>query len=164
MTCKPDNSGSLNTDEPMSFGDNGKSSVPTDAPLSIGNVSRMLGVSRFRLWSYERLGLIKRRRRFGQGFVYRWDDLARLSLLIKARRIGLSARRLAPLIKAADAEASIESIKAAQLQCLALIDLLELRRQSVREAIAEIRFFHRLLSDNLPGSEAGGAPDRRGVS
>ncbi len=54
------------------FDDRGEVPMPKDVTLSIDDVSKAFRVSKLRLWYYERLGLIKRRNRFGLGFVYQW--------------------------------------------------------------------------------------------
>jgi len=136
------------------FDDRGARSIPTDMPLSIGNVSRMLGISRLRLRLYEALGLIARRHRFGDGLVYRWEDCARLTFIIKARRAGLGVGQLLPLMKAADAGASLATIDRAKLQCLDLINRLEARLRPLRDAQAEIDFFYRALSEKSPEKSA----------
>jgi hypothetical protein len=64
----------------------------SDAPLSLGNVSNMFNVSRLTLLFYERLGVMLRRRRVGQHLVYRSIDCDRLAFIIKARKLGLTAR------------------------------------------------------------------------
>lgn len=128
--------------------------------LTIENVSRMFRVPRLRLWWYERLGLVRRRHRFGQGFVYGWEECARLSFLIKAQRVGVSAAQLAPLIKAAEAGAARDRIRDAQVACGDLIERLDLRVRALQETLAEIKFFCRLLSDKLPPTAGEPGHDR----
>jgi DNA-binding transcriptional MerR regulator len=127
-----------------------------DTPLSISNVSKMFKVSRLTLWTYERLGLIKRRHRIEQSLVYDWTDCGRLAFIIKARRAGLSVCQVAPIIKATEAAAPIESVKAARASCVELIDQLDRRRQFLRETTAELLHFDKLLSSKLDGSVLDG--------
>jgi DNA-binding transcriptional MerR regulator len=150
MTFERDDSKPPNTDNVVLFGDAGETSVPSDMPLTIGNVSRLLGVSRLRLLSYEVRGLIKRRRYPGQGLVYRWEDCARVVLIVKAGKAGLSVRQLAPLIRATRSGASLEAITLARWNCLALLDQLDRRRQALRHALAEVKFLYDQLSEKLP--------------
>jgi DNA-binding transcriptional MerR regulator len=164
MASKPNYYSDRKSDEAIPFDGHGVISMPTDQPLSIGNVARMLGVSRLRLLSYELLGLTRRHRRVGQGFVYGWDDCGRLSFIIKAGKVGLSARQLAPLIRAAGAGASDEAIESARLQCLTLISQLDRRYQALRQVLAEINSLYEFLSDKSPGSVAPNTADRRDVS
>jgi DNA-binding transcriptional MerR regulator len=111
------------------FGDRGETVIADDVPLTIGNVARMLGVSRLRLWRYEIRGLIRRRRGLGRSRVYRWEDSARVAFLIRAREVGLSVRELAPVVKATDSAAPVEAVSRARRTCLGLIDRLDRRRQ-----------------------------------
>ena len=140
------------------FDDRGEVPMPKDVTLSIDDVSKAFRISKLRLWYYERLGLIKRRNRFGLGFVYQWDDCARLFFIIKARNVGLSAFRLAPLIRAANPGATTKSIERARSRCLDLIDRLDLRRRTLRAALAEFRLFYELLAQKLPGDKGGDGP------
>jgi DNA-binding transcriptional MerR regulator len=138
------------TEDDILFDDRGAISIRKDMHLSMRAVSRAFRVSRPRLWWYERLGLIRRRNRFGQGFVYSWDDCARIVFLIKARRIGVAVRHLAPIIRAANAGATPQAIKQARAKCVELIDRLDIRRRMLREAVAEVRLFYQTLSEKLP--------------
>ncbi len=146
---RSDDSNQANDDAPL-FDDQGEIPFPRDIPLSLGNVARILRVSRWRLWGYERLGLVKRRNHFGQGRVYGWDDCARLMFVLKARKAGVTAFDLAPLIKAADHGAHPRTIRRARTKCLALLEQLNRQQQTLRVAIAEIRFFCKLLSETFP--------------
>lgn len=149
-----------NDDNVILFGDSGETSVPSDMPLTIGNVSRLLGVSRLTLWSYEIRGLIKRHRSLDSGRVYRWEDCARVVLIIKARKAGVSVRELAPLVRAARSGATEEAVKEARWNCLALIDRLDRRRHALRHALAEIKLLYDQLSEKLPATEAADAAAR----
>jgi len=156
MTPEQDDSNIPDNDNVVLFGDRGETVMPEDAPLSIGNVARMLGVSRLRLWSYEIRGLISRRRSFGASPVYRWEDCARVAFIVKAREVGLSVRELAPVIKASDSAASVEAVKQARWTCLWLIERLDRRRQTLRHVLAEMKLFHDRLSERLPDADAAG--------
>jgi DNA-binding transcriptional MerR regulator len=122
-------------------------SAPEGTPLSIDNVARMFRVSRLTLWFYERLGLIKRRKRFGKDLVYGWTDCDRLAFIIKARAAGLSVREVMPIIKGLEPTARIVPIKAARRQCLELIDQLDRRHQILRAALTELRYIDSQLRD-----------------
>ena len=124
---------------------------PDGTLLTIGNVAKMFNVSRLALRNYEVRGLIKRRHRVGRTRVYGWADCDRIAFIIKGRRVGLTLAEMAPLIKAADDDATAESIKEGRAKCLELIDRLDRRRQPLREALAELRHLHTLLSTKLTG-------------
>lgn len=121
----------------------------TDAPLSISNVSSLFNVSRFTLLSYEYLGVMRRRRRVGRRQVYSGVDCDRLSFMIKAGRLGLTARQVAPIIRATEPGATVASIKEARARCLELTDQLDNRRRDLRDSLAELRRLHALLSTML---------------
>ena len=126
----------------------------TDALLSISNVSSLFNVSPLSLLFYEHLGVMQRRRRVGHHLVYRWIDCDRLAFIIKARRLGLTARQVAPIIKATESGATVASMKDARARCLELIDQLDCRRQDLRDALAELRTLYRLLSTRLSQSDS----------
>jgi MerR family mercuric resistance operon transcriptional regulator len=138
--------------------DHGKQPGLGDAPLSIGNVSNMFNVSRIRLLFYERLGVMPRRRRIGQHLVYRSIDCDRLAFIIKARRLGLTARQVAPIINATESGATVESIRNARATCIELIDQLDCRRRDLRDALAEFRNLYWLMSTRLSQLDAYIAP------
>ena len=58
---------------------------------------------------------------------------------------------MAPLLKAADADATIENIKAGRGTCMELIERLDRRRAHLREALAELRHLYTVLSTKPPG-------------
>jgi DNA-binding transcriptional MerR regulator len=129
---------------------------PEGTPLTIGNVAKMFNISRLALRNYEVRGLIKRRHRVGRTRVYGWADCDRIAFIIKGRRVGLTLGEMTPLIKAAAADASAESIRDGRAKCLELIDRLDQRRQPLREALAELRHLHTLLSTKLTGQDDRG--------
>jgi DNA-binding transcriptional MerR regulator len=135
------------------FAPTGRMTASHDTPLSIDDVSKMFKVSRVALRAYEHLGLIKRRNRSGGRRVYGWLDCERLAFILKARKVGLTARQVAPVIKGAAAEAPIDAVKAGRTRCFELIDELDRRRRELRDALAELRYLDKLLSQRLPGSQ-----------
>jgi DNA-binding transcriptional MerR regulator len=122
---------------------------PEGVVLSIANVARMFNVSRLALRNYEVRGLIKRRHRVGRTRVYSWADCDRIAFLIKGRKAGLTLSELAAVLKAAEEDASRESVKLARSACLDLIDRLDGRRQALRDALGELRHLYTLLSSKL---------------
>jgi DNA-binding transcriptional MerR regulator len=138
--------------------DHGKQPGLGDAPLSIGNVSNMFNISRIRLLFYERLGVMPRRRRVGQHLVYTSIDCDRLAFIIKARRLGLAARQVAPMIKATESGATVESIRDARARCIEVLDQLDCRRRDLRDALAEFRNLYWLMSTRLSQLDAYTAP------
>ena len=130
--------------------DRGEFPAPDDTLLSLTNVARMFNISRIALRFYERLGLIKRRHRVGRTRVYGWADCDRVAFIIKGRRVGLTLGEMAPLLKAADADATPESIKAARARCVELMERLDRRRAHLRETLAELRHLDTMLSAKAP--------------
>ena len=157
MTPERDDSKNADNDNVVLFDDRGGTVVAQDVPLTIGNVARMLRVSRLRLWSYEMRGLIRRRRGLGASKVYRWEDCARVAFIIRAREVGLNLSELASVIKATDSAASVEAVKQARLTCLRLIDRLDRRRQALRHVFAEMKLLDDRLSERVPGSDVADA-------
>lgn len=121
----------------------------SDAPLSIGNVSNMFNVSRLTLLFYEHLGVMLRRRRIGQHLVYTPIDCDRLAFITKARRLGLTAHQVAPIIKATESGATVESIRDARARCLELLDQLDCRRRDLRDVLTELRNLYGRMSTRL---------------
>ncbi len=129
--------------------ESGEVPAPQDTVLSIGNVAKMFNVTQLALRYYERRGLIARRHRLGRTRVYGWADCDRVAFIIKGRRVGLTLGEMAVMIKAADHDAAVESIKTGRAKCLELIDRLDRRRQPLRDALAELRHLHTLISRKL---------------
>ena len=134
--------------------DLGERPAPQDTVLSIANVAKMFNVTQLSLRYYERRGLIARRYRVGRSHVYGWADCDRIAFIIKGRRVGLSLSEIAVVLKAADRDAAMSSIKAGRAKCLELIDRLDRRRQPLRDALGELRHLHALLSRKLLGDDA----------
>lgn len=135
--------------------DSGEQPAPQGTVLSIANVAKMFNVTQLVLRYYERRGLIARRYSVGRSRVYGWADCDRIAFIIKGRRVGVPLSEIGLLIKAAERDASVSSIKAGRAKCLELIDSLDRRRQPLRDALAELRHMHALLSRKLLGEGAG---------
>jgi DNA-binding transcriptional MerR regulator len=133
--------------------DFGEVRAPKGTVLSIANVAKMFNVTQLSLRYYERRGLIARRYRVGRANVYGWVDCDRIAFIIKGRRVGLSLSEIALVIKAADRDAPVSSIKAGRAKCLELIDRLDQRRQPLRDALGELRHLHALMSRKLAGED-----------
>ena len=144
---------SNDNDEAVWIDDRGEFPAPNDTLLSIANVAKMFGISRSALRFYEWRGLIKRRHRVGSTRVYGWADCDRIAFIIKCRRVGLTLGEMAPLLKAADADATVESIKAGRGTCMELMERLDRRRAHLREALAELRHLYTVLSTKSPGPD-----------
>ncbi len=142
-----------NDNEVVWVDDRGEFPAPDDTILSMANVAKMFNISRSALRIYEWRGLIKRRHRVGNTRVYGWADCDRIAFVIKGQRVGLTLGEMAPLLKAADADAAPESIKAGRGRCMELIERLDRRRAHLREALAELRHLDTMLSAKAPGPD-----------
>jgi DNA-binding transcriptional MerR regulator len=149
--CDFEDPSAVENKDPVHFA--GDLPISQDTLLSIGNVSRMFKVPRLALLAYERLGLIKRRNRVGKIRTYGWADCDRVAFIIKARRAGLSIRRIAPVLRGLELAAPEATVRSARMKCFELIDQLDRRRQTLREALAELRHLDKLLAKNLPATE-----------
>ena len=76
-----------------------------------------------------------------------------MAFIIKARRAGLSIRRIAPVLRGLELAAPQSTVRHARMKCFELIDQLDRRRQTLREALAELRHLDKLLAKNLPAAE-----------
>ena len=114
--------------------------------LSIENVAKMFGVSRWTLRTYEWRGLIERRLWHGELRVYGWADCERLSVIIKCRKAGVPLRDVVAIMAATDDDAPISVARGGQEQCMVQIDRLEARRRVQEEALAELTHIYALLA------------------
>ena len=83
----------------------GRAALGREQVLSIENVARMFGVSRWTLRAYEWRGLIARRLTHGRVRVYGWADCERLSVIIKCRKAGVALRDVIAIVAATDEDA-----------------------------------------------------------
>jgi DNA-binding transcriptional MerR regulator len=128
---------------------------PVADVLSLDNVARMFRHPRLALRYYELIGLTKRRHRIGRTPVYGWADCDRIAFIIKCRNAGLRLGDIAPIIRAAAGDNRVHSIRFGEDRCAALIDRLERRRQVLDEALAELRQFYSLQSNDVVIRETG---------
>jgi DNA-binding transcriptional MerR regulator len=155
MMCDFEDKSTVENKGAIHLDDRSELPIAQDTLLSIGNVSRMFKVSRVALRACEWLGLIRRRNRVGRVRVYSWTDCDRVAFIVKARRAGLPVRRIAPILRGLELSASDAAVKHARMKCFELIDQLDRRRQTLREALAELRHLDKLLAKNLPAAETG---------
>jgi DNA-binding transcriptional MerR regulator len=123
----------------------------TERVLSLENVARMFGVSKFSLRYYELRGLIRRTHSLDGVPVFSWADCERLAFIIKCRKAGVKLSDVITIIDATDDDASPLAFKTGQESCMALVERLERRRRVIDEALAELRHVHALLTTKLLG-------------
>src|SRR5437762_7170784 len=119
--------------------------------LSLENVARMFGVSKFSLRYYEFRGLIRRTHSLDGVPVFSWADCERLAFIIKCRKAGVKLGDVVTIIDATDDDASPLAFKTGQENCMALVERLEQRRRVIDEALAELNHVYALLTTRLLG-------------
>ena len=151
-----ENRSGLPEDEAIGLDDTGSGRVAQgrDQVLSIENVARMFGVSRWTLRAYEWRGLIARRLTHGRLRVYGWADCERLSVIIKCRRAGLPLHDVIAIVAATDEDAPISVTRSGQEQCMVQVDRLDARRKVLEEALAELSHIYALLTSKITGLDA----------
>jgi DNA-binding transcriptional MerR regulator len=105
--------------------------------LTINAVAKMFRVSTWTLRFYELRGLIHRHSMGGEA-VFSWRDCECIALIIKAKKAGLTVRRIAPVIEAMGANASQESLKAGHQRCRDLIAGIIEYSDAVADVLAEL--------------------------
>ena len=88
-------------------------------PVDIGEAARRVGVSPAALRLYERQGLLPRTTRSAAGYrQYSQEDLRRARMVRRARRAGLSLRKIAQLLSRDDGHATLQRVLRAHLDHL----------------------------------------------
>jgi len=102
----------------------GRADPPSERVLSIENVARMFGVSKWSLRYYELRGLIRRTHSLDGVPVFSWADCERLAFIIKCRKAGVKLSDVITIIDATDDDASPLAFKTGQESCMALVERL----------------------------------------
>jgi DNA-binding transcriptional MerR regulator len=128
-----------------------------DVVLSLSGVSRMLGIGMLRLLCFEALGLTKRRYRNGRQRVYGWADCERITLLIKAKRAGVTLRQIIPVLRAVSGDSDPEVRRRALARSVMLIDRLAKQRLQLDIALSELNHVCALLAkESSDNGHSGG--------
>jgi DNA-binding transcriptional MerR regulator len=128
----------------------------TDQPAySIGDLARKFNVSLRTLRFYESRGLLSpgrqgRRRRYGQ------TDVDRLTVVLKAKKLGFTLNEIRQMIAAEGGEAARHALKLSREKCLEQIAVFERKLAEVEEALAELRWIYTSLSARM-GENPDGA-------
>jgi DNA-binding transcriptional MerR regulator len=117
--------------------------------LTIDVVARMFSISTFGLRLVEFLGLIRRETSPGGAKVYTWASCEQIALLVRARKSGLRYRDVAPIIRAMRDSAPLDITDTGRSKCLALVNVLEVRRQSISHIMDELYRIDWELSERL---------------
>src|SRR5262249_46934234 len=106
-----------------------------DGIFTIGQISKQFGISLRTLRFYESKGLIapvrKRSRR-----LYRRADVERLSVILKAKKFGLSLTECGQLITDGTSQ---DTLNLSRERCLEQISILERKLAEITDALAELR-------------------------
>lgn len=137
----------------------GRTDLPAERVLSLENVAKMFGVSKFSLRYYEFRGLIRRRHSLDGVPVYGWADCERLALIIKCRKAGVMLGDVVTIIQATDDDISARQIKAGRDTYMALVERLGQRRRMIDEALAELGHVYAVLTTRLLGDTKADRPD-----
>ena len=121
-------------------------SVPQDAPvLGISEVATRLGLTPRALRFYEGRGLVAPARH-GRARYYRARDIDRLSLIVKAKKLGFTLTEISQMIEAQAGRANAHTLKLSAEKCLQQIAFFERQMREAAEALTELRDIHLALS------------------
>ena len=116
--------------------------------LTIGEVSRLYGVTLRALRFYEQRGLLKPIRRGGARF-YDAVQKVRLQMILKGKQLGFTLTEISDLIGAQDTSEDFEQ-KLQPQQIVTQIDHLERQRRDIEAAITRLRATHARLVTVAP--------------
>jgi DNA-binding transcriptional MerR regulator len=115
-------------------------------PLTIGEVSRLYGVTLRALRFYEQRGLLKPMRRGGARF-YDATQKTRLQMILKGKHLGFTLTEIADMLeREAEAEKQQDDFVLDEKMVLSQLRHLEERRSDLDLAIEELRAAHRRLA------------------
>jgi DNA-binding transcriptional MerR regulator len=117
---------------------------------SIGDLARKFDVTLRTLRFYESRGLLRpsrdgHRRRYGR------QDADRLTVILKAKKLGFTLTEIREMIQADDGEASRQALRLSREKCLEQIALFERKLAETEEALAELRWIYTSLSARMAG-------------
>jgi DNA-binding transcriptional MerR regulator len=118
--------------------------------MTIGDISRVYGLSLRALRFYEERGLLQPARR-GVTRLYDPRTRARLELILKGKQLGFTLTEIRGMIETAEGEAGQESLALAPGQVLEQITILEKQRRDLDVAIEELRATHTRMLDHDSG-------------
>src|ERR1700724_1643675 len=132
-----------------------------ETTYSIGDLARKFDVTLRTLRFYESRGLLSpgrqgRHRRYGR------RDADRLTVILKAKKLGFTLTEIRKMIAADGGEASRHALRLSREKCLEQIALFERKLAETDEALAELRWIYTSLSapDPPPPRRAAEIPPR----
>lgn len=120
-----------------------------DEPVySIGDLAKKFDVTLRTLRFYESRGLLSpgrdgHHRRYGR------RDADRLTVILKAKKLGFTLTEIREMIAANGSEASRHALKLSREKCLEQIALFERKLAETEEALAELRWIYTSLSARM---------------
>src|SRR5262249_3471016 len=125
-----------------------------DEPVySIGDLARKFDVTLRTLRFYESRGLLDPDRA-GPHRRYGRNDGDRLTVILKAKKLGFTLSEIREMIDADGGDASRHALKLSREKCLEQIALFERKLAETEEALAELRWIYTSLSARM-GEKAG---------
>jgi len=121
---------------------------------SIGDLARKFDVTLRTLRFYESRGLLSPSRQ-GQHRRYGRQDADRLTVILKAKRLGFTLTEIREMITAAGGAASRHALKLSREKCLEKIALFERKLAETEEALAELRWIYTSLSARMADAGPG---------
>jgi DNA-binding transcriptional MerR regulator len=118
---------------------------------SIGELARKFDVTLRTLRFYESRGLLSPGRQ-GQHRRYGREDVDRLTVILKAKKLGFTLGDIREMISA-DGAMSRHALKLSREKCLEQIAVFERKLAETEEALAELRWIHTSLSARMAGDD-----------
>ena len=115
---------------------------------SIGDLARKFDVSLRTLRFYESRGLLNPSRH-GLHRRYGRKDSDRLTVILKAKKLGFTLAEIREMIAAESGEASRHALRLSRKKCLEQIALFERKLAETEEALAELRWIYTSLSASM---------------
>jgi len=130
--------------------------IASDASYSIGDLARKFNVSLRTLRFYESRGLLSpgregRRRRYGQ------EDVDRLSVILKAKKLGFTLNEIRQMTAMEGGAAARHALKLSREKCLEQIAVFERKLAEVEGALAELRWIYASLSERMAATKPAGS-------
>lgn len=128
---------------------------------SIRDLTRELGVTSRTLRHYEAEGLIAPERR-GQARLYSARDRARITLILRGRRVGFSLAEIREILDLYDVgDGGTAQLARARKKFSERIALLEQQKSDIEESIAELKLGLTMIENKLAEREPPKAPRLR---
>ncbi len=124
---------------------------------TIRDLTRELGVTARTLRHYEAEGLIAPRRE-GQHRLYSARDRARITLVLRGRRVGFSLAEIREILDLYELEGSQAQLAHARRKLVARVESLERQRADLEEALDELRLGLTKIDYQLAEFEPEAAP------